>query len=238
MPGRRLSAPGKVIRVTVYVGVWLALYAVSQAGNMPKPRPGGAAAPVVRSDRAGPAMPTPEAVCRERLANFGVTFNRLPAIREDSGCVVAAPLAIHTIAPGVAIKPRTRINCRLAETLRLWVAGSVVPDARRYLGTELVAIRQNATYVCRTRNGVSGARMSEHAFGNAIDIRAFHFADGSVVEVGPVSDPAAPQARFLSAIRKAACGPFGTVLGPGADAHHEDHFHLDLATRRHTAYCR
>jgi hypothetical protein len=34
-------------------------------------------------------------------------------------------------------------------------------------------------------------------------------------------------------VRKAACGPFKTVLGPGSDADHALHFHFDLAPRRH-----
>ncbi|TIQ63130.1 MAG: extensin family protein, partial [Mesorhizobium sp.] len=29
-----------------------------------------------------------------------------------------------------------------------------------------------------------------------------------------------------------ACGPFKTVLGPGSDADHSLHLHLDLAPRR------
>ncbi len=45
------------------------------------------------------------------------------------------------------------------------------------------------------------------------------------------------EARFLRAIHKAACGPFGTVLGPEANALHRDHFHLDLAPRKHASYC-
>jgi hypothetical protein len=48
--------------------------------------------------------------------------------------------------------------------------------------------------------------------------------------VKPAPDPKA--AKFLGAIRKAACGPFKTVLGPGSDADHALHFHFDLAPRR------
>ena len=37
----------------------------------------------------------------------------------------------------------------------------------------------------------------------------------------------------INAVRKAACGPFKTVLGPGSDPDHSLHFHLDLEPRRH-----
>jgi hypothetical protein len=45
------------------------------------------------------------------------------------------------------------------------------------------------------------------------------------------------EAQFLRRLHKGACGVFGTVLGPEANAAHRDHFHLDLAYRRHSAYC-
>ncbi|TIT86210.1 MAG: extensin family protein, partial [Mesorhizobium sp.] len=38
--------------------------------------------------------------------------------------------------------------------------------------------------------------------------------------------------KFLNTVRKAACGPFKTVLGPGSDPDHALHFHFDLEPRR------
>jgi hypothetical protein len=68
---------------------------------------------------------------------------------------------------------------------------------------------------------------------NAIDIAAFTLADGEEINVlddwysGPSENRA-----FLRAIRSEACGPFHTVLGPGSDAAHRDHIHLDLQKER------
>jgi hypothetical protein len=45
------------------------------------------------------------------------------------------------------------------------------------------------------------------------------------------------EAQFLRRLHKGACGVFGTVLGPEANEAHRDHFHFDLAYRRHSAYC-
>jgi len=39
-------------------------------------------------------------------------------------------------------------------------------------------------------------------------------------------------------MHRAACGPFGTVLGPNADRFHQDHFHFDTARHRSGPYCR
>jgi hypothetical protein len=45
------------------------------------------------------------------------------------------------------------------------------------------------------------------------------------------------ETAFLRRLHKGACGIFGTVLGPEANAAHRDHFHFDLAARKHSALC-
>ena len=45
-----------------------------------------------------------------------------------------------------------------------------------------------------------------------------------------------PEGTFLRRLHKGACGIFGTVLGPEANEAHRDHFHLDLAPRRRSAF--
>ena len=40
------------------------------------------------------------------------------------------------------------------------------------------------------------------------------------------------QSRFVDAARQSACGAFMTVLGPGADAAHANHLHVDIQQRR------
>ena len=47
-----------------------------------------------------------------------------------------------------------------------------------------------------------------------------------------------PKARFLREAHKRACKIFGTVLGPEANNAHRNHFHVDLAPRKHRNYCR
>ena len=94
--------------------------------------------------------------------------------------------------------------------------------------TGLKGISHASAYVCRPRNGTS--KLSEHAFGNALDIASFTLTDGKTIAVEPGPEPDA--GRFLDSLRAAACGPFKTVLGPGSDEDHALHFHFDLAPRR------
>ena len=112
------------------------------------------------------------------------------------------------------------------------------------LGGRVTGLRIAASYACRNRDSLADTKLSEHARGNAIDISAFK-VDGTgwiAVESGWTGGGA--KAAFLqSQVRRSACGPFTTVLGPGFDSYHATHFHLDRAKRRtagpsHGLYCK
>lgn len=199
---------------------------------LPRPEPDGAiAAPP--AEAAG-EMPPEETACRTRLRAAGVRFEDRPTVSDEAGCGIAWPVAVSGLGSGVAISPEGLTRCALADEAAKFMRETVVPLSRSRLGSPVVAIDNASTYVCRPRNGTT--RLSEHAFGNALDISAFRLADGRVVRVGAATD--LKEAGFMLAVRLAACGPFTTVLGPGADADHADHFHLDLAKRRPgSAFC-
>ena len=66
-----------------------------------------------------------------------------------------------------------------------------------------------------------------------MDILAIGFAEREPLLVAErFDDPEAPESRFQRRIREGACAYFTTVLGPGTDAAHADHFHLDLRQRK------
>lgn len=141
------------------------------------------------------------------------------------------PVEITGVA-GVRLSQPATLNCAAALTLANYVENVAKP----VIGTAGGGLRElavAASYVHRTRNNQRGARVSEHASGNAIDISAFVLADGKefVVE----------QDWGLSVMRElhaGACGPFGTVLGPDSDRFHYNHFHFDVASYRSGPYCR
>jgi hypothetical protein len=65
-------------------------------------------------------------------------------------------------------------------------------------------------------------------------------AGGDARPLSDVNQPdrtATKEGQFLRNIHKGACGIFGTVLGPEANEAHRNHFHLDLAERRRSAFC-
>jgi len=182
------------------------------------------------ADRPADKMPAEEVACRERLKALGVEFEEhKPESNPEIGCSIPYPIVIKTLSKSVAIGPATELNCSMTEAAARFTADVIQPAAKAEFGTELKSISQASAFVCRPRHGTR--KLSEHAFGDALDIGSFTLSDGKKIEIGPT--PPEKDAKFLNAVRKAACGPFKTVLGPGADADHALHFHLDLEPRRH-----
>lgn len=137
-------------------------------------------------------------------------------------------------AAGVRLSTPALMNMRTAEALDLYLKKATSIVGKR--GGGLVEVKVVAHYACRTRNNRKGAKLSEHALGNAIDIAAYRLADGTELTV--LDDWRGENASVMRALHAAACGPFGTVLGPKADRHHQDHFHFDTAAYRSGPYCR
>lgn len=129
----------------------------------------------------------------------------------------------------IAMKPPAMLRCPMVPSVDRWLATIVEPAARRHLGGSVAEIRVAASYACRPMNHVGGARLSEHGYANALDVSAFLLADGRVVTVKGGWNGSAEERGFLREVRARSCEVFTTVLGPGADAYHGDHFHLDLA---------
>ncbi len=132
----------------------------------------------------------------------------------------------------VAMKPAATLACPIVSALDRWFADSVQPAAQRWFGTRVAEIKQISAYSCRGMNGNSRARISEHAFGNALDIASFTLADGRVVTVKNGWKGMPEEQGFLRDIQAAACQQFNTVLAPGSNIYHYDHIHVDLMRRK------
>jgi hypothetical protein len=79
--------------------------------------------------------------------------------------------------------------------------------------------------------GNSTAHISEHAFGNALDVAGFVLADGRKILVKNGWNGTPEETGFLHDVQMAACERFTTVLAPGYNVYHYDHIHLDLMRR-------
>jgi hypothetical protein len=131
----------------------------------------------------------------------------------------------------VAMRPAATLACPIVSALDRWLADSVQPAAMRWFGMRVVEIKQISAYSCRGMNGNSHAHISEHAFGNALDIAAFTLADGRRVTVKDGWHGMPEEQGFLHDVQAAACQQFNTVLAPGSNVYHYDHIHVDLMRR-------
>ncbi|MGX1790442.1 extensin-like domain-containing protein [Bosea sp. NPDC055332] len=206
----------------------------------PAPAPVRPAAPVV----VEPGATAEVSACIRVLTS--VPGNRIrpagTAVKPDSEeCRVVDPVVVEALAvrtasgPGqVGLIPPPTISCDLARSVSLWLDTSLQPLARGAFGRELTALRVGGGHECRRRNRQTQGQLSEHATGRALDIFAFELGDekqgGTAVSVERPSG--LEQIRFLDAVRQSACGAFMTVLGPGSDAAHANHLHVDIQQRR------
>jgi len=162
----------------------------------------------------------------------GERVGRVPG--KIKGCGIDEAVRVRSVA-GVRLSQPALITCDAARALKTWVVNGAKPAFRQR--GPLVELKVAADYVCRPRNNQRGAKISEHGRGRAIDISGFTMQDGEVVSVLQ-GWGRGTTARPLNQSLKAACGPFGTVLGPKSDGYHEDHFHMDVASYRSGPYCR
>jgi hypothetical protein len=213
----------------------LAACDLAMAGSVPLPRPRptalAAPAPALTPQRAEPSQPS---ACRLRLTADRATAPSLPPITGPGECEAPDVVRLENVVlpdrRRVAVTPPAVLRCTMAEAVADWVREEAAPRALD-LGSSLKAVENLTSFDCRGRNGVTGAKLSEHGKANALDINALRLANGKVVEL---TDPQV-STSFREGLRKSACDRFTTVLGPGADGAHEDHIHVDLL-ERHGGY--
>lgn len=157
-----------------------------------------------------------------------------PIVSTNNACGLEDGVKITSVA-GIRLSPAAVVDCQTARAFRGWVEDDVVPAVGR-LGGGLEKLQIAGSYACRPRNNQRGNKISEHGKGHAIDVAALILENGAVISV--LKDwGRGRQGKILKAIRRAACGPFTTVLGPGSDSFHRDHLHVDTARGR-GPYCK
>jgi len=168
-----------------------------------------------------------QADCKAAMETAGATFNWIGEA-ELEGCTVEQGVELVSVqSNGLQIEfpQKPTMSCTFAKRFAQWTAEIAAPVVAGHTGLTLQAVVTGPGLVCRNRVGTSSTKVSEHAKGNAIDIAGFTLANKQSLTIGSaVSDS---EARALTAMRTSACGYFTTVLGPGANPAHANHFHFD-----------
>jgi hypothetical protein len=124
--------------------------------------------------------------CLALLAPLGANIDVSKPIR-DGLCGSAAVVQLKRVgaATPVEISPPATLNCRMVVKLHQWVETSLQPAAREAFNAPVRRLVNASGYTCRNRYGsrAATAKISEHAFANALDISAIVLADGRSVDV-------------------------------------------------------
>lgn len=199
------------------------------AGNgeaAPKPEAKMASiAPPAATDTVGPSD------CEQGLRNAKVQFDPVPSSFGDATCPLVDPVRLHAVETpsGVVSFPEGPVfNCRFARQFALWASDTASAVVLAQTSKRLEKLATGPGYDCRHRNGDSSGKMSEHAAGDAVDITSMTMAGGTTIQMADAINPASPSYPVLRALRTTACGYFTTVLGPGANEAHKEHYHFDL----------
>jgi hypothetical protein len=142
-----------------------------------------------------------------------------------------APALAAVAARPAVVTPAATLACPMVSALDRFASETVQPAAARWFSQPVVVIKQISAYSCRGMNDDPNAKISEHAFGNALDIAAFTLADGHTITVKTGWRGTPAEQGFLHDVEEGACAVFATVLAPGSNAYHEDHMHVDLMRR-------
>jgi hypothetical protein len=203
---------------------------VSPAEGQTKIRP---TEPPAQEDASRPASASAQAnECLSRLkaAGFDVEAAEAPAATNQD-CRIENPVTLRAVPIAGREKPlriaaEPILACRFAESFGSWLGSLVAPAILGATNSELAVVHTGPGFQCRNRNRLASGKLSAHAEGLAIDIADFELANANRIPVKP--DGNEQHTATVNAVRRAACGWFTTVLGPGSDASHADHLHLDL----------
>jgi hypothetical protein len=177
-------------------------------------------------------MPAEEVQCRKKLDRMGVVYRDLPTIRGNGDCGIAYPVEVTKLGGGVKLAPSATLTCDMAETLARWSKKELVPAARGRYFSGVDTIHQASSYSCRWVKGRKGGTLSEHGKGRALDIGAITLNNGKKINVVKKGFWKFRERGLLQSVRSDGCEYFNTVLGPGYDYDHRNHFHFDIKERR------
>lgn len=174
--------------------------------------------------QAFPGTPTGEA-CLGQLSVRQVAFDREADFRNGRGCGIDTAISLEQSV--AALNRPVQMSCGLALALNDYERAVIQPAAWAHFAQPVIRLHHVGAYVCRGRSS-DPSRLSEHAFGRAIDLIAFELADGTMIRVAQDWRGAGARSAFLQDVARGACAHFGVVLTPNHDHAHRDHFHLDV----------
>lgn len=167
--------------------------------------------------------------------HWGPTTKELAAFQASQPAAAPAPIvtaAIPDLRP-IAKPARGALSNGWATTLAsgpaIMPAAVETASGPAQPATQMASIALKPTFPVFTKASA----------GDSSAIKIVTTGQPALAGAAPVQpgQPLDGRAHFLREIWQAACGPFTTVLGPEANRAHRNHFHVDLAQRKSSAFC-
>src|SRR5262249_24291972 len=184
------------------------------------------------AERSNP-HPILDQACLARVVAAGI---EVAAVTLPPGakleCAIEPPVRLKAVklAPrwrtSIRLPDEPTLSCLFGERFGHWLRDLVVPLIAGELAVELKSVRTGPGHECRNMNGAKVGKISAHSSGIAADLVSFELANGKTLSVKLDGDD--HMRATFAAVRVAACGWFMTVLGPGSDAAHAEHMHVDI----------
>jgi hypothetical protein len=225
MFGRR-SFPLKLIAPVALLASASAVSAASSAAPAP---PSADAKPAKTLVSVSGMTASDYAQCVSDLTSRKVIFDQAGDVTQQ-GCRLLGAIeltAVPTVFGEVGVSGKPMMLCSFVRQFSDWVREAGAPLTLAYTGQRLARIEVGSSFRCSARYDKPGQVPSEHAKGDAIDISAFVLADNRRILVKPEESDSPAERDLVHALRMTACAYFTTVLGPGADPAHAEHFHFD-----------
>jgi hypothetical protein len=171
--------------------------------------------------------------CLAALRAADVDFEPVPDRAPVEGCGLTHAVRVRGLP--TRLEPPVVLSCRAALSLTVWERRVLQRESIARFDRRVTALAHYGGPACRNVGNRAGGRRSRHATADALDLVAVRLEDGTRVTVHRdwEGDPA--RAAFLHALHGGACRWFDSVLGPGYDAAHRDHLHLERGGFR---FCR
>lgn len=169
--------------------------------------------------------------CFAALAPSGLQYERVADRSTGPGCGLTDALRLRS-GRSISLSSPTLLSCRAALSFAMWERHALQPAASQRLGGPIATVEHLGSYACRDINTGEGStrdgRRSRHATADAIDIAGFVREDRTRITVRRDWGGNDAEALFLRDVHAGACRFFEGVLGPGYNALHADHFHLEV----------